>query len=90
MVMDRDIQRKRLRYRATHRGTKEADALVGGFVEDRIEMLSEPELDSLEVLLDCPDPDILDWLMKRQPMPDNPGLTALELIIEHQKHLLTD
>lgn len=88
--MDRDIQRKRLRYRATHRGTKEADALIGGFVEDRIERLTGAELDSLEALLDCPDPDILDWLMKRQPMPDHPGRAALDLISEHQKHLLTD
>lgn len=88
--MDRDIQRKRLKYRATHRGTKEADALVGGFVEDRLEVLSESELDSLESLLDCTDPDILDWLMNRQPLPDNPGRQALDLIAKHQKHLLTD
>lgn len=88
--MDRDIQRKRLIYRATHRGTKEADALVGGFVQARIETLSEAELDSLEALLDCLDPDILDWLMKRQPLPDHAGRMALDLVAEHQKHLLTD
>lgn len=88
--MDRDIQRKRLIYRATHRGTKEADALVGGFVEDRIETLTEAELDSLEALLDCPDPDILDWLMKRKPLPDHAGRAALDLVAQHQKHLLTD
>lgn len=88
--MDRDIQRKRLKYRATHRGTKEADALLGGFVMAKIETLSEPELDSLEALLDSPDPDILDWLMKRQPLPEYPGRAALDLVADYQKHLLTD
>lgn len=88
--MDRDIQRKRLTYRATHRGTKEADALIGGFVVAKIDSLTVAQLDSLEALLDSPDPDILDWLMKRQPAPDYPGRAALELIAEYQKHLLTD
>lgn len=88
--MDREIQRKRLIYRAMHRGTKEADALVGGFVQDRIDALSEAELGSLEALLDCLDPDILDWLMKRQPMPNGPERVALDLIAAHQKHVLPD
>ena len=31
--MDREISLKRLRFRAWHRGTKEADLLVGGFYD---------------------------------------------------------
>lgn len=63
--MDRDIQRKRLKYRATHRGTKEADAILGGFVAANIQTLSDNELDALETFLECPDPDISDGFAAR-------------------------
>ncbi len=87
---DRDIQKKRLFYRATHRGTKEADAIIGGFVRAKIEDLSEAQLDSLEQLLDCPDVDLMDWLRDRRPMPVDDTLEALSLIKDYQQHLLTD
>ena len=31
-----DLRRKRLLYRATHRGTKESDAIIGGFFQQRV------------------------------------------------------
>ena len=87
---DQDIQKKRLLYRATHRGTKEADAIVGGFVTAKIDDLTGAERDALETLLDQADPDIMDWLQGRQPMPDDATLPILSLVKNYQKHLLTD
>lgn len=88
--MDREIQRKRLKYRATHRGTKEADAIIGGFVTANIQDLSNNQLDALEAFLDCPDPDISDWLRGASPKPEGSLGTTLELLLEYQKSLLTD
>ena len=87
---DRCIQKKRLLHRATHRGTKESDAIVGGYVTANIDELTEAQLDSLEAVLDCPDPDLMDWLRGRQPMPEDGATGILNLIKDYQKDLLTD
>lgn len=88
--MDREIQRKRIKYRATHRGTKEADAIIGGFVAANIQDLSDDQLDALEVFLDCSDPDISDWLRGVPPLPEGSKLKILKLLQTYQQSLLTD
>jgi antitoxin CptB len=62
-------RRRRLLFRARHRGTKETDLLIGGFVSDRIEAFSEQELDEIEEILELPDVDLTDWLSGRRPLP---------------------
>lgn len=62
-------RRRRLLFRAAHRGTKETDLLVGGFVSDRIEAFSDQELDEVEEILELPDVDLTDWLSGRRPVP---------------------
>jgi antitoxin CptB len=62
-------RRRRLLFRARHRGTKETDLLVGGFVSDRIETFSEQELDEIEEILELPDVDLADWLSGRRTVP---------------------
>ena len=65
-----DNRRRRLLFRATHRGTSENDLLVGGFVQARIARFSEAELDALEDVMELPDADLADWLTGRRPIPD--------------------
>jgi antitoxin CptB len=76
----RAARRRRLLYRATHRGTHETDLLVGGYVAGRIDALSDAEMDALEEVLELPEPDLADWLTGRRPIPpeaDNPMLRAM-------------
>ncbi len=65
-----DARRRRLLFRATHRGTHETDLLVGGFVAARIHTLTTAEMDALELVMELPDPDLADWLTGRLPVPD--------------------
>jgi len=65
----RDVRRRRLLYRATHRGTRETDLLVGGFVAPRLGALTEAEIDALEAIMDLPDVDLAEWLTGRRPIP---------------------
>ncbi|HEY5301301.1 MAG TPA: succinate dehydrogenase assembly factor 2 [Acetobacteraceae bacterium] len=65
----RDVRRRRLLYRATHRGTRETDLLVGGFVALRLAALTEAEIDALEAIMDLPDVDLAEWLTGRRPIP---------------------
>lgn len=64
-----DVRRRRLLFRATHRGTHENDLIIGGFVAARIGSFSESELDALELMLELPDPDLANWLSGRAPIP---------------------
>lgn len=62
-------RRRRLMFRAWHRGTKEADLLIGGFVRRHIAAFTEAELDELEQVLELPDVDLADWLSGRRAIP---------------------
>ena len=66
-----DARRKRILFRAWHRGTKELDILLGSFADAHLSTLTEDELDAFERLMDVPEPDLYDWLAGRQPLPDN-------------------
>lgn len=62
-------RRRRLLFRAHHRGTKETDLMVGGFVTRHIATFTEAELDELEAVLELLDVDLADWLSGRRPIP---------------------
>ncbi len=59
--MDRDTRLKRLRFRAWHRGTREADLLIGGFFDAHAAEWGEIELAWFEALLEEQDVDIMGW-----------------------------
>ena len=67
--MDRETHLKRLRFRAWHRGIKEADLLVGGFFDAYSESWDETERNLFEALLEEQDVDIMAWAMGTQPVP---------------------
>ena len=67
--MDRETRLKRLRFRAWHRGTKEADLMVGGFCDHCANEWNEAEIDWFEAFLEEQDVDIMAWAMKVQPVP---------------------
>ena len=76
-----DVRRRRILYRATHRGTYENDLLIGGFVRARIARFTPDELDALEEVMELPDADLADWLTGRLPVPascDSPMLRAIK------------
>ena len=75
-----DARRRRILFRATHRGTYENDILIGGFVRTRLAAFDDAELDELEAVMELPDVLLADWLTGRQPIPaahDTPMLRAM-------------
>lgn len=60
------MRRKRLRYRAWHRGTREMDLVLGPYADAHVEALGENELDRLETLMDEEDTDLLKWVMGQE------------------------
>ena len=68
--MDHEIRVKRLRYRAWHRGTREADLMIGGFFDAHHQRWSAAELDWFEALLEEQDVDIMGWAIGSLPCPE--------------------
>lgn len=59
---DLDMRRRRAAYRATHRGTKEMDWIIGRYAIEVLPRLEGQELDRFEQFLSLPDPDLQKWL----------------------------
>ena len=67
--MDPELRIKRLRYRAWHRGTREADLMIGGFFDAHHAGWSAAETDWFEALLEEQDVDIMGWAIGSIPCP---------------------
>ncbi|MBN8807563.1 MAG: succinate dehydrogenase assembly factor 2 [Sphingomonas sp.] len=79
--MDRDTRLKRLRFRAWHRGTKEADLMIGGFFDRHGATWDAAQLDWFEALLEEQDVDIMAWAIGTQDVPvrwQGPMMTDLK------------
>ena len=68
--MDRDSRLKRLRFRAWHRGTREADLLVGGYFDAQHETWADGDIAWFEALLEEQDVDILAWAIGAATPPE--------------------
>lgn len=76
-----DPRKKRLVYRANYRGFKEADLILGGYVKENIEDMSDEDLTLFEALLEAKDHDIYAWITGSLPVPkvyDTPLLRKLK------------
>jgi antitoxin CptB len=68
--MDRSDRIKRLRFRAHHRGVREADIMVGGCFDVHHAGWSDAEMDWFEALLEEQDADIMGWAIGTLPVPE--------------------
>jgi len=82
------IRRKRLRYRAWHRGTKEMDLILGPFADANVDRFDTSALDRLEALMNEEDPPLLKWVMRQEEPPAHVDIEFLNLVIaDHQSRI---
>jgi antitoxin CptB len=82
------MRRKKLRYRAWHRGTKEMDLILGPFADAHADNMNAAELDRLEALMSEEDPPLLKWVMGQEEPPANVDRVFLaDIIADHQARL---
>ena len=77
-----DVQQKRILFRANHRGTREADRLLGGFAKARLPTLSVEQVAKFEALLEENDVDILLWIQGLRPIPNDHNHEVMAQLIE--------
>tara|TARA_R110002096_G_scaffold430612_1_gene644672 strand:- start:67 stop:342 length:276 start_codon:yes stop_codon:yes gene_type:complete len=73
--------RKRLHFRAWHRGTKESDLLLGRFADAHLATMSVEDLADFEQVLERIDPELVDWITGRETVPANLRTPVLDRIL---------
>ena len=68
--MPSDLDLKRLHWRAHHRGTKEADMLVGGFFDAHHEHWGAEDRAMFKAMLEEQDVDIMAWAHGTAAVPE--------------------
>ena len=79
--MDPAARLRRMQFRAWHRGTREADYMIGGFFDRHHAGWSEADLAWFEGLLEEDDVAIMAWALGSAEAPENyrgPLLRALQ------------
>jgi antitoxin CptB len=85
MNRDLDPARKRLLWRATHRGIKEMDIVVGGFAEAHLAGMSADEVLGFKDILEIPDQDLLGWMTKQAVIPADQDSQLLRQMLQMEQ-----
>lgn len=64
-----DDRRRRILFRARHRGMREMDLILGGFADAELAALSDAELAAFEDLLEPEDQKVFSWVSGTEPVP---------------------
>lgn len=79
-----ETRRKRLIFRSWHRGTREADLLLGSFADRHVPVFDPDQLDRYEGLLEMSDPDLYNWMTGREPAPADLDHDVMALLKRHK------
>lgn len=80
-TLDDDTRRRRIKFRAWHRGIKENDLILGTFADAHVHELTHDDLLAFEALMEEPDQDVYGWISQTKPVPEahtTPLMTRLQ------------
>jgi antitoxin CptB len=78
--MESSPRLKRLQFRAWHRGTREADYMIGGFFDRYHAGWGEAEIAWFEALIEEEDVDVMAWALGTLSVPENYVGAQMELM----------
>jgi antitoxin CptB len=78
-----DARRRKLLFRAWHRGSREMDLIMGPFADAWLERMSDEELAEFERLVALPDPDLFSLVVEPQAAPEADGALLARLRAFH-------
>tara|TARA_B100001142_G_C13777917_1_gene439879 strand:- start:228 stop:479 length:252 start_codon:yes stop_codon:yes gene_type:complete len=79
--------RKRIFYKATHRGMRETDKIFGEFLIKNLNSLDKNLLGDLDKLLDLADVDLLNWILGREEVPKEFDNEIFRLLVSFKESL---
>ncbi|WP_300396160.1 succinate dehydrogenase assembly factor 2 [Henriciella sp.] len=81
---DMDARRRKLIFRASRRGFKEMDLIMGQFADQHVSEMVEGELEEFERLLATPDWEVYAWLVGTKPVPPNYAGPVLDRLLSFE------
>ncbi|TCT39331.1 succinate dehydrogenase assembly factor 2 [Martelella mediterranea] len=81
---DLDPRRRRILFRCWHRGIREMDLILGQFAEENIALLDDATLDTLELIMDAEDNDLIKWINGAEPVPERFRIPLFEQIASYR------
>lgn len=75
------INRKRLKFRSWHRGTREIDLLLGRFADAHIDGFTAEQVEQYDRFLNNSDPDIYNWITGQEPVPPAEDSAVVRLLL---------
>ncbi|MCV2881277.1 succinate dehydrogenase assembly factor 2 [Actibacterium sp. XHP0104] len=73
---------KRMLMRATHRGIKEMDIILGNYARANLSVMEPAQLDQLDALMEENDQDLYQWVSGQMAAPDR-FAALIERIAQH-------
>ncbi len=83
---DLETYKKKIIFKASHRGSKEMDILLGNFIKKYIELFNENELGLFNDILECDDDDIYQWIIGKKEIPSQYSNRVFSLLINNTKN----
>ena len=83
---DLETYKKKIIYKASHRGSKEMDILLGNFINKYIELFNENELNIFDSILDYDDDDIYQWMIGKKDVPTRYENRVFSLLINNTQN----
>ena len=76
-----DPRRRRMLFRAWHRGIREMDLILGQFADTEISALASADLDEFEAILGEDDNDLFKWICGKADRPSHLRTPLFERIV---------
>ncbi|MCB1507408.1 MAG: succinate dehydrogenase assembly factor 2 [Hyphomicrobiaceae bacterium] len=78
-------RKRRILFRAWHRGTKELDIMIGSYADAHLAAMGEADLDAFEALMQQEEPHLYNWIAGIEDAPDAVRSPLLDDIIAFHK-----
>ena len=83
-MTNKEILKKQIIYRSTHRGSKEMDILLGNFVKKHIDSFNIKELKEIENILFIEDEIIHQWYFNKKNNTIIPNSRISQMLKEYK------
>ncbi|KAA9368982.1 succinate dehydrogenase assembly factor 2 [Ochrobactrum sp. Sa2BUA5] len=82
-----DVRRRKLLFRAWHRGMREMDLILGQYADQYLAGFTDAQLDEFEQILEVLDRDLLKWVTGESPTPEEHDTPLFRDIIDFRDRI---
>lgn len=82
-----DIRKRKLVFRAWHRGIREMDLVLGQYVDAHVVEMDDETLTKMEFIMSFEDRDLLTWVTGEVPTPPDVNIPLFQDILDYRTRM---